>query len=75
MTNQDRIFALEEAQEKMREALGLIKEATKGTSAAGTSRAYVESNLATLIDEHHGYLDNSTNVQDLINTLEEQGDE
>ncbi len=71
----ERISDLEQAQELMRDAAELIKRAVKGTSQEHVNEAYVESHLRILTDNESGYLSRSTNVQSLIDGLNEENND
>ena len=72
MTFQDRIFAIEQAQELMREANQLIKEAVRGTESAQMCDAYVTSHLEILIDSDHCYFTSSTNLENIKESLKDE---
>lgn len=68
----DRISAIEEAQDLLREAKLLIETATNGTESTLTVDSYITPRLMTMIDNTHRYADRSVNLDDVIDELKEE---
>jgi len=76
MEKEERIGNLEEAQEKIQEAVSLIREAIKGTTQSSGAEAYVIPSLEMCIGNGHGYMGSQPfNCQDIIDELEEPEEE
>ena len=72
MTIQDSILAIEQAQELMRQANDLIKQAVRNRQCQQTADAYIISHLEILIDSNHRYFSSSTNLENIIEDLTEE---
>ena len=68
----DRLSAIEEAQDLLREAKLLIETATTGTESTLTVDSYITPRLMTMIDSTHRYADRSINLDDVIDELKEE---
>jgi hypothetical protein len=71
----DRIYALEEAQGKLEEALDLVRQAVRGTRLADRAHAYIIPSLAMCIDDNHGYLGRQPcNLAEMIRAFKDYDD-
>ena len=72
----DRIYALEEAQGHLEEALDLVRQAVRGTRLEDRADAYIIPSLAMCISDDHGYLAGQpSNLAEMIQALREHDDE
>ena len=71
MTKEERIELLVEAQDKLSQAISLIKEGLRGTSHAAHADAYIIGHLRNWVDAY-GY---DMGIQQYIDRLEKEGDE
>ena len=72
----DRIYALEEAQGHLEEALDLVRQAVRGTRLEDRADAYIIPSLAMCIGDGHGYLGSQpSNLAEMIQALREYDDE
>jgi hypothetical protein len=72
----DRIYALEEAQGHLEEALDLVRQAVRGTRLADRADAYIIPSLAMCIDENHGYLGRQpSNLAEMIQAFKDYDDD
>lgn len=61
------------AQELLQASLTLCREVVEEKDDKH-AEAYIVNNLAVLVDNNHGFLNSSFNLQDWINQLEREGD-
>jgi len=69
------IDEIQEVQEQLREAvqtLNQIRRKLGNNITADRLRSYIISHLETLIDSNHDWLDRSTNLQDIIEELQDE---
>jgi hypothetical protein len=72
----DRIYALEEAQDHLEEALDLVRQAVRGTRLEDRAHAYIIPSLAMCIGDDHGYLGGQpSNLAEMIRTFREYEDD
>jgi hypothetical protein len=72
----DRIYAFEEAQGHLEEALDLVRQAVRGTRLEDRADAYIIPSLAMCIGDDHGYLAHQpSNLTEMIQALHEYNDE
>ena len=72
MTTSERVQTIQEAQDKLREAIELVEQATKGTAIEQRTRYTLIAGLQMAIDKDHEWLGQATSLQDLIGELEEE---
>lgn len=70
---EERIEQLMDAQEKLREAVELIRQATRGTTMEERARRTIIAHLEMATDDNHSWLGAETNLDDLISEI--RGDE
>ena len=70
---EERIEQLMDAQEKLREAVELIRQAMRGTPGEERSRRTIIATLEMATDSNHSWLGIETSVEDLIDQI--RGDE
>ena len=70
---EERIRELEEASEKLEEALGIIERAVRGTSAEDEYRAYTKPHIEQRTS--HGRSTQMGSIKSLIETLKEESRE
>lgn len=75
MTTDERIDALQEAQDLLREAVLLVRQATSDTTIEERARRLVIAYLEMATDSNHDWLGRSTSIEDLIEDLKEEEDE
>ena len=76
MDKEDRIDALEQAQEKIEEAIDLIRSAVSGTEEENGAEAYVIPSLTMCAYDKTQYLGQQPyNCDELINTFENEEEE
>jgi len=71
MDNYELIATLEEAQEKMMEALELMGEVYAETGNE-TAKTYLIDHLTTLTSNNHGFMSRDYNVDNWIESLREE---
>jgi hypothetical protein len=72
----DRIYALEEAQGHLEEALDQVRQAVRGTRLKDRADAYVIPSIAMCIGDDHGYLGRQPcNLAEMIRAFKEYDDE
>jgi len=62
---EERIEMVEEAQEKLAEAIELIEKAVAGLDCESNVEAYLISHLKCFLNAEHGYMDKSLNLDKL----------
>ena len=75
LTTSERVRTIEEAQDKLREAIELVEQATKGTAIEQRTKYTLIAGLQMAIDKDHEWLGRATSLQDLIEELEENEEE
>ena len=72
----DRLDKLEEAQEKIREAIELIRAVVAGTGIEKNCESYVIASLRMCMTENSGYLGNQPyNIDELMEYIQDGYDE
>jgi hypothetical protein len=71
----ERIEQLDEAQEKLKEAISLIEEAVDGLDCEANTKAYLIDHLKIMASEGHGYLSRDLNLDKVRETIEEERDD
>lgn len=72
MNKIERIEKIKEAQELLYEAVNLIEEAIEGTNEESNVRAYIVSHLRIFINDDHGFLSSSLNLDNVIESLQKK---
>lgn len=70
-----RIGMLRDAQELLHQARELIEIAVEGTRSEGMTKAYITPQLEILASSDHSWLDDSHNIDKVIDAVQEEYDE
>jgi hypothetical protein len=78
MAHQEIIQKLQGAQDEMRDTLSKLKNIHRkmesndaiSSSTSGQLRSYIIAHFEVLIDDNHSWLDNSTNLGDIIDQVD-----
>ena len=72
MELKERIEMIEEAQEKMLDAIELVQKAVKNTENERNTEAYWISHAKILASDNHGFLSKDKNLDTIIEELREE---
>lgn len=75
MNTTERVEMVMDAQEKLREAIDLIRQATSGEEMGERVRRTIIANLEMIVDADHVWLGRQANLSDLIDEINEEKDE
>jgi aspartyl/asparaginyl-tRNA synthetase len=75
MTYYDKLNKIEEAQDLLKQAVELIKDAVKNTHEENSAKSYIISHLEIMIDSDHSYYSSSPTLDDIYKNLNDEKEE